>query len=133
MEFLIDTHTLLWSITDPAKLSSKAASLLKDPANEIYVSTINFWEISLKVSLGKIFIKGFRPEDLPALVRQQDFSIIYPGELETSTFHRLSRKQNHKDPFDRFLIWQSITRDLNLISCDKAFIQYVNDGLKLVW
>ena len=133
MQCIVDTHTLLWSITDSSRISQCAAQQIKNPENEIFVSTISFWEVSLKSSIGKIEIEGFRPEELPLLVKQQDFTIIYPNETETATFHLLPIKTKHKDPFDRFLIWQSISRSTAMISCDRDFHQYEDDGLKLIW
>jgi PIN domain nuclease of toxin-antitoxin system len=129
----VDTHTLLWSITDSSRISRYAAQQIKDPENDIFVSTISFWEVSLKSSIGKIEIVGFSPEELPSLVKKQDFTIIYPNETETATFHLLPVKTKHKDPFDRFLIWQSISRRAAMISCDRDFHQYEDDGLKLIW
>jgi len=54
-------------------------------------------------------------------------------EKETITFHDLPLNNNHKDPFDRMIIWQAITNDIPLISKDKFFDLYKNYGLKLVW
>ena len=50
-----------------------------------------------------------------------------------STYHELPLKENHKDPFDRMLIWQAITKGMIMISKDEFFIQYTKDGLKLIW
>ena len=62
-----------------------------------------------------------------------DFSIIDLQENETITFHALPLKENHKDPFDRMLIWQAITKNMTLISKDTLFEQYIHGGLKLLW
>jgi len=61
-----------------------------------------------------------------------DFTIIDMQENETITFHELPLKENHKDPFDRMLIWQAITKKFAMISSDKLFEQYKEDGLKLI-
>ena len=52
---------------------------------------------------------------------------------EVITFHKLPLKDNHKDPFDRMLIWQAITKDMTIISKDKLFEQYKENGLKIIW
>ncbi|MFZ4615645.1 MAG: type II toxin-antitoxin system VapC family toxin, partial [Rectinemataceae bacterium] len=54
MKYLLDTHTLLWSLLDTKRLSKKAREILENRANEIYVSTIALWEIALKSSIGKL-------------------------------------------------------------------------------
>ena len=52
MNFLLDSHTLLWAILDRKKLSSKVIKILEDSTNEVFVSSVTFWEISLKYSWG---------------------------------------------------------------------------------
>ncbi len=51
---LLDTHAFLWAAIEPEKLSARIRKTIADPANEIYLSTISFWEIALKFSLGKL-------------------------------------------------------------------------------
>ncbi len=65
MIYLLDTYYMLWTIADSKKLSKKAKEIITDPDNSIIVSTISFWEVSLKSSLGKLEITGFAAEDLP--------------------------------------------------------------------
>ena len=71
--------------------------------------------------------------DFPEYARKMDFSIIDMQENETITFHKLPLKEKHKDPFDRMLIWQAITKKMTIISKDELFEQYKKDGLKLIW
>ena len=54
-------------------------------------------------------------------------------EYETITFHELSLKDNYEVPFDRMLIWQTIIKDMTMISKDGLFEQYKEDGLKIIW
>ena len=62
-----------------------------------------------------------------------NFTIINIQEKESITFHELPLKANHKDPFDRMLIWQSIVKNMTMISKDGLFEQYKEDGLKIMW
>ncbi len=66
MKYLLDTHYLIWALTDTKKISKKIVNVITDPGNEIIVSAVSFWEISLKSSLGKLTITGFAPEDFPS-------------------------------------------------------------------
>lgn len=66
------------------------------------------------------------------LRRQSGFSILQLGESEAATFHRLPRLA-HKDPFDRLIIWQSISQKLTLISKGRSFADYKKLGLKVLW
>jgi PIN domain nuclease of toxin-antitoxin system len=131
MTYLLDTHYLLWTLTDTSKLSKKITEVITNPDNDIGVSTISFWEVSLKASIGKLTIKGFSPEDLPAACTAMRFSIVPLGPAESSTYHHL-KGTYHKDPFDRLLIWQAICNDLILISADSHIKKYTSEGLKIL-
>lgn len=132
MNCLLDTHALLWTLLDPSRLGKKAVASISNPEVTISVSVASFWEISLKYAIGKLELNGVTPDELPAIVRQSGFDILPIGEIDAATFHRLPRMA-HKDPFDRLIIWQAISRKLTLISCDGAFSEYRKLGLKVIW
>lgn len=132
MNCLLDTHALLWALFDPARLGKKAADRIQNPDVIVEVSVVSFWEISLKYATGKLHLDNVTPDDFPEIVRQSGFSIIQIAESEAATFHRLPRTE-HKDPFDRLIIWQSISRKLTLISQGSAFADYKKLGLKVIW
>ncbi|MCL2156000.1 MAG: type II toxin-antitoxin system VapC family toxin, partial [Leptospirales bacterium] len=77
--------------------------------------------------------KNVNIKKFPQLARDMDLTVIDMQENEAITFHELPLKENHKDPFDRMLIWQAITKNMIMISKDGLFKQYKEDGLKLVW
>jgi len=133
MKYLIDTHTFIWAISDTDKLSKTTCELIKDADNGVFVSVVSFWEIALKTSIKKFFIDGIVASDLPEYARKMDFNILDLKARETCTFTNLPLKDNHKDPFDRMIIWQAITENMALISKDKMFAQYKDDGLRLIW
>ncbi|MEK7298476.1 MAG: type II toxin-antitoxin system VapC family toxin, partial [Candidatus Margulisiibacteriota bacterium] len=64
MKLLLDTHILLWSLFEHQKLKQRVQETILNPANSIFVSTLSIWEISMKISLGKLLIKNIDPEDL---------------------------------------------------------------------
>ena len=132
MNCLLDTHALLWMLFDPDRLGKKAADCIRNPDVTVAVSVVTFWEISLKYATGKLQLDKVIPDDFPEVVRQSGFSILQLADIEAATFHRLPRMQ-HKDPFDRLIIWQAITRKLTLISHDRAFADYKKLGLKIIW
>ena len=133
MIYLLDTHTFIWAVLETDKLSKNAQNIITDVKNEIYVSTVSFWEISLKTSIGKFSFENISIKNFPKYARKMDFSIMNMQENETITFHELPVKEKHKDPFDRMLIWQAITKNMIMISKDEYFNQYEKDGLKLIW
>jgi PIN domain nuclease of toxin-antitoxin system len=132
MNCLLDTHALLWTLFDPSRLGKKAADSISNPEVTISVSVASFWEISLKYATGKLALTGVTPDVLPVIVRQSGFDILPIDETDASTFHNLPRME-HKDPFDRLIIWQAISRKLTLISSDRAFVGYQKLGLKVIW
>jgi PIN domain nuclease of toxin-antitoxin system len=130
MTYLLDTHYMLWSIADTMKLSRKAKNIITNPINQIIISTVSFWEVSLKSSLGKLEISGFAPEDLPEICLQMGFDIKTLSPEDSSTYHKL-KATYHKDPFDRMLIWQAIQNAYTLISEDEQVKKYKSEGLKV--
>ena len=131
MNYLPDTHYLIWAITDTKKLSKKIRELITNPDNRVIISTVSFWEISLKSSLGKLQLTGFSAENLPDLCRRMGFEIETLSPKDSSTWHQL-KASYHKDPFDRMLIWQAISNKYTLISADKNIEKYTSEGLKIV-
>jgi len=128
MKYLLDTHYLIWTLTDTKKISKKIVNVITDPGNEIAVSVISFWEISLKSSIGKLTITGFSPEDLPSACLQMGFTIMPISAEDASKYHHLLAS-HHRDPFDRMLIWQAINNNYTLISADKTIRKYITEGL----
>ncbi|MDR2587772.1 MAG: type II toxin-antitoxin system VapC family toxin [Coriobacteriales bacterium] len=133
MSYLMDTHVLLWFLMSTEKLSDRALEVLTDAHTDVYVSTVSFWELSLKHALGKLSIEGFELDDLEEIVCEAGVGIIGLNERESSSFHRLPLHAAHRDPFDRMLIWQAIKRDMGLLSNDQHFALYRSYGLRLVW
>ena len=129
---LLDTHSFLWAVVAPEKLSAKMRGVIADPANEIHVSTITFWEVALKYSLGKLKISGGTPDDLVGIGRQMGLTISAPSAEESAGFYRLPRVA-HKDPFDRMLIWQCLQRQWTLITRDQGLDEYRALGLVTAW
>jgi len=130
MNYLLDTHYLIWTITDTKKLSRRLKGLITHPDNHIIVSTVTFWEISLKYSLGKLKLNNILPEDIPDLCRKMDLDICALSPEESSSYHRL-KATRHRDPFDRMLIWQAIVNEYVFISSDKEVKKYISEGLKI--
>src|SRR3989337_788031 len=104
MKYLLDTHAFLWTLLDDEQLSKKAAKVIQNPGNDIYVSVITFWEISLKYAIGKLELTGISPDELPQKAKETGIQTLKLSKREAASFHRLP-KLKHKDPFDRIIIW----------------------------
>lgn len=132
MNFLLDTHTFLWTVLQPKRLPPSALTAVQDPGNAIFVSAVTLWEISIKARLGKIDLISLTTDDLIPSALQMGFALIGLSPEEAVTQGDLT-ENTHFDPFDRMLIWQAISRKLTLVSGDKEFKRFAKDGLKLLW
>jgi PIN domain nuclease of toxin-antitoxin system len=132
MNYLLDTHTFLWTIAKSKNLSVVASKAIKTQDNEIFVSAVSLWEIAIKSRIGKLDLGGIKPEELLSSAEKMEFQLIGLSPEESSTYGNL-KEPIHKDPFDRMLIWQAIQRKMILISKDQEFTKFVEYGLKLLW
>lgn len=132
MKYILDTHTFLWSIANTKELSREAIKAIKNPENEIYISSISLWEIAIKTRLGKLSIEGIDIDELLTIIDKQQFCILSLTAEDAIGYYSL-KEDTHKDPFDRMLIFQAINRNMTIISKDSAFHKFVPFGLKLMW
>ena len=131
MKYLVDTHILLWAFIEPEQLSENSAKILLDDDNDIYYSPINLWEISIKYTLKKLDLKGITPDDFFEELNDSYFLCKKIENMDLITNYKLPIF--HNDPFDRFLIWESIQNDFVFISVDKKMELYKKEGLKVVY
>jgi PIN domain nuclease of toxin-antitoxin system len=82
--------------------------------------------------MGRIELKNCKPDDMPDIAAQMHIEIVPPTAQETASFYQLPKVQ-HKDPFDRMIIWQALQQPLVLISKDAGFSEYRELGLKVLW
>lgn len=130
MRLLPDTHSLVWfSFADP-RLSATARSLLEDPQNEILVSPASYWEIAIKVSLGKWALQQPLADLLDGWWTTYGFRILPITPEHAARILTLPHPQNHRDPFDRLLIAQALVEGIPLVSVDGKLDQY---GVSRVW
>jgi len=104
MKFLLNTHTLLWTITSPDLLGKKSRKIIENSLNDLYVSSLSLWEISLKARLGRLEVKGFEIRRILDLLDRMNIELLdFSGE-DALGFIDLDWKE-HKDPFDLVLIY----------------------------
>jgi len=132
MNYLLDTHTLIWAITEKNKLSAKVRKVFENADNVFFISSITYWEIALKFSTGKLKLLGFLPDEILSLSLESGFQLIPLSPDESATYYKL-KVTLRKDPFDRILIWQAMQRNLIFITNDKSISNYKDTGLKILW
>ena len=129
MKFLLDTHIVLWLAENSPKLSDEAKGIILNESNEKYVSIASCWEVSIKLSLGKLELSGGTSEFF-RIIRENGFGLLQVVEeylviLEALPFH-------HRDPFDRMLAATAITDGLTLLTDDSQLQVYAGEGLRTV-
>ena len=126
MPVLLDTHAFLWWCEDSPELSKKARATMT--AQDCFVSMATFWEIAIKLNLGKLHLPAAIGKYLPDQMSLNGFE-----QLEIS-FRQIVRcasmERHHGDPFDRLLVAQAQEESLPIVSRDPAFDLY---GIKRIW
>ena len=120
MRVLLDTHVLLWALADDPKLSGKARTLI-DNAAEIYVSVATFWEMAIKVGLGKLNVDL---EEIRQYCIESGFI-----ELPVSAEHAIAVKDlepHHRDPFDRIIVATAMSEPMKLMTADPIMARYTS-------
>lgn len=112
MNYLLDTHVLIWFITDSEELPTNLKSEISNSSNNCFVSLASHWEMSIKHSLGRL--------ELGTSIDRIFEIIDESGKLE---FH-------HRDPFDRLLVGQAINENFTLISKDPEMKEY---PVSIIW
>ena len=117
MRVLLDTHLLLWALAAPLKLSKETRKLID--TSGVYASAASIWEISIKSSLGKL---DADPQEVLAPIEPAGLSLLpILGEHAAKVAQLPSR---HKDPFDRMLVAQAMSKPIILLTNDEALAGY---------
>ena len=120
MRVLLDTHLLLWALSQPSKLSSAIRKQIISA--EVYVSAASIWEISIKSSLRRLELSGLLLEKIPEDLERHGFSALPINFRHALAVHDLPF--HHSDPFDRMLIAQAQCEDLVLLTADPSIMAY---------
>jgi len=118
VKLLLDTHIFLWLNADDPKLTKKARTLI-DEAQEVFVSSVVFWELAIKISRGDLKADL---EELRSALYSNGFTIL-PITVEHACV-TATLPWHHKDPFDRMLVAQAITEPLRLMTADQQLEPY---------
>jgi PIN domain nuclease of toxin-antitoxin system len=121
MNYLLDTHVLLWAINEPAKLSVSIKEKIQDTKNGCYVSIVSLWEIAIKISIKKLSVE-MELIDLFEIIGKSQFEILNLNQSDILQVAKLPF--HHNDPFDRVLISQAQANNLTVLTRDKAFSSY---------
>ena len=122
MRLLLDTHSFLWFILNDAKLSADAKTLIEDPKTDVEISPASYWEIAIKISLGKYSLPQPYQQFMELQIEANDVRVLHIEPKHTAQLTIMP--YHHKDPFDRLLIAQAIVESIPIVSGDKALDAY---------
>jgi PIN domain nuclease of toxin-antitoxin system len=125
MRLLLDTHTLLWWLTDNPRLSYAAEAAISTPENDVFVSACVGYEIAYKQRLGKL---PPLPESLSRRLRREAIEA-----MAVSLEHALAAAElpgPHRDPWDRIMIAQAVAEQCHMVTVDTVFTRY---GVPVIW
>jgi PIN domain nuclease of toxin-antitoxin system len=118
---LLDTHLLLWWLSDDPRLPASVVERVRAPGTEVFVSQASLWEMAIKVSIGRLRL------DLAELERQvplQGFRWLPIRNTHLLAVAELEAQGAHRDPFDRLLICQSRVEPMLLLTGDSQLKGY---------
>lgn len=128
IRYLIDTHVMIWLLTQPEKLSATAMETILAHQNTLYFSMVSLWEMVIKISLGKLDLM----QDWHAVFKAElQANHIYPLDIDWAAIQLINKLPfHHRDPCDRMLIAQAISQGLGFISADQYSQAY---DLPVLW
>jgi PIN domain nuclease of toxin-antitoxin system len=118
VRLLLDTHTLLWALSDVPRVADDARRAIEDPDTDVFVSAVSAWEIATKQASGRLAA----PDDLEPSLNAKEFS-----PLEITVAHGLragALPLHHRDPFDRMLVAQAQLEGLTIVTRDVRIARY---------
>ncbi len=128
MRCLLDSHALLWLLDGDPRLSAKAREVVADASNELGFGRGSYWEICIKVSLGKLRLRAGWPEAIAEAM--QDYGIRWWGVETAHAEAVVSLPFLHRDPFDRLMVAQAMVEDLTILSADPQIRAY---AVPVIW
>ncbi len=118
MRILLDSNVYIWAVTRPSELSAAARRAIEEPENQRFVSVAALWEMTVKVSVGKLAL----PDNYMDGVDDLDAALL---PIAVPHLRRaLSLPMHHRDPFDRMMIAQALEENLTIVTRDRSFRAY---------
>jgi PIN domain nuclease of toxin-antitoxin system len=128
LRLLLDTHALVWWLTDDSALSPKASVTMRDAANQVFVSAATAWEIATKHRIGKFPQVASLVDNFAAVMTRERF-VPLPVTVEHG-IRAGSFAAQHRDPFDRMLVAQALAENMMLVSNESLFDAF---GVSRLW
>ena len=128
MKYLLDTAVWLWSLNSPELIGDEGREIIERGEEEIYLSAVTSWEISIKMRLGKLDFSGPPAHHVPQFMAKQSLRPLSVTHSHAAKVYDLP--PHHRDPFDRMLIAQAMVEDMVILTSDRSFKKY---PVRLLW
>ncbi|HEX7668907.1 MAG TPA: type II toxin-antitoxin system VapC family toxin [Polyangiaceae bacterium] len=122
VSLLLDTCTFLWWATDDPAVPESVRVRLRNPDEQVFLSSVSAWEICVKYALGKLPLPEAPSDYLPDRRKRLGISALSLEEPDVLSLTKLPSL--HRDPFDRMLVSQAIARSLTLVTPDPEVRAY---------
>jgi PIN domain nuclease of toxin-antitoxin system len=128
VRLLVDSHVLIWYVSQDKQLSSTARDAITQSSNQLFLSVASLWEIAIKVGLQKLTLSSPYFAWMTQAVADVGLQIL-PISLEHCD-RVVNLPRHHGDPFDRIMIVQAVHEQLEVVSHDAQFDSY---GVHRIW
>jgi PIN domain nuclease of toxin-antitoxin system len=128
VKLLLDTQAFLWIATDDERMPRTLKAVLREPAHDLYLSSVSSWEIAVKAKAGKLRLP--MPSWAFILESRERLSVQALSMQETAVAHVAKLPDIHRDPFDRMLVCQAIEHRMTLVTSDAQIQRY---PIKTLW
>ena len=124
MQYLLDIQVLIWSLEDNPKLKPSLRAIIESPDNTIFVSQFSLMEISIKLRIGKLpdFIVSI--EYITNQLLLDGFTLLPVLNDHIFKYQSIPFLEEHRDPFDRFLLATALSEQIPIIAFDEKFALY---------
>lgn len=132
MDYLLDTHVCLWAITEQNKLSQRVKNILQKENNNFFVSKISFFEIAIKLKIGKFQEFKIPLAKFIASVYLSSYQVLPVKDIHFKSYLDIDFNESHRDPFDRYLLAVAHSENLAIITKDEKF-QFYKQNYQIIW
>jgi|SRR5690606_13602107 len=132
MYYLLDTHVCIWALADQSKLSARVKEILESDENGFFVSKMSFFEIAIKLKIGKLSEFNVSLDEFVDAVYKSGYNTLSVKDEHFKTYTTLNFAETHRDPFDRYLLAAAQSENLSFITKDEKFDSYKN-RYPIIW
>ena len=132
MNYLLDTHAFIWSISEKDKLSTHVQAIMAQSNNNFWVSKISLLEIVIKKKTTRVETFNITFSELVTSITSSGYLILDLKDNYLDAYTQIDFHETHRDPFDRYLLSAALFEDFSIITKDEKF-QLYKEPFRIVW